>query len=171
MIEEIKNLLSKNELDFLQNSCNNFNISDKPFKTKNEKNQRNYYIRSMIDIKNNLLDYQMQIENYLFEKFNVKYKILNIWINKVTTETNESDDFHKDESDLTVITYLNDDFIGGEYVYLDENNKSISVKPKKNMCILQSKALMHKVNPVTMGIRYSCVTFLKYVAKDKKTLM
>ena len=170
MFEEIKNLLSENELYYLQSKCDNFVVSDTPFNNET-KNTANYYVRNMIDIKRNLLQYQTEIENYLFSKFNIKYKTNAIWINKVTNETNQSDDYHFDTSDLTIITYLNDDFSGGEFVYLDKDNKPISVKPKKNMSILQSSKLNHKVNPVTNGTRYSCVTFLNYVAKDKKTLI
>jgi predicted 2-oxoglutarate/Fe(II)-dependent dioxygenase YbiX len=170
MFEEIKNLLSEKDAAYLQNKCDNFVVNDKPFSDE-IKNTKNYYVRNMVDIKNNLLEYQSEIENYLFLKFNIKYKINAIWINKVTSETNQSDDYHLDASDLTIITYLNDDFTGGEFVYLDENNKSILVKPKKETAILQSNKLSHKVNPVTNGIRYSCVTFLNYVVKDKKTLL
>jgi hypothetical protein len=168
MFEEIENLLSTNELNFLQNKCNNFNITDTPYKNKNE---NNFYIRDMVDIKFNLIEYQAKIENYLFKKFNIKCKTINIFINKISNQTNKSDDYHRDLSNFTIITFLNDNFIGGEYVYLDNDDNSIFVKPKKNMCILQDNKLMHKVNPVSSGIRYSCITFLKYVDKNTKSLI
>jgi hypothetical protein len=168
MFEEIKNLLSINELNFLQNKCNNFNITDTPYKNKNGNNS---YIREKIDIKLNLIDYQAKIENYIFKKLNIKFKTINIFINKISNETNKSDDYHHDKCNLTIVTFLNDDFIGGEYVYLDNDNNPIFIKPKKNMCILQDNKLMHKVNPVSSGIRYSCVVFLNYVDKNTKSLI
>lgn len=171
MFEIIENLLSENDLHFLKNKCNNFYTSDTPHKGGDNKNSYNFYIRNIINDEIHLLEYQTKIENYLFEKLKIKYKINGIWINKVTNETNQSDDYHLDESDFTIITYLNDDFVGGEFVYLDSNNKSILVKPEKNMCILQNNKLRHRVNPVSSGIRYSCVTFLNYVGKDIKTLI
>ena len=171
MFEEIENLLSENELFFLQNKCNNFSISDAPNKNNKNDNSYNYYVRDNVNIKKDLLEYQIQVENYLFNRFRIKYKTNSIWINKITNETNKSDEYHQDASDFTIITYLNDDFIGGEFVYLDNNEKTISIKPKKNMCILQNSRLTHRVNPVSDGIRYSCITFLNYVGKDMKTLI
>lgn len=171
MFEEIENLLSENDLYFLENKCKNFHTSDTPHKSDDNTNSHNFYVRDMVNIKKNLIEFQVKIENYLFEKLKIKYKTNGIWINKVTNKTNQSDDYHLDESDFTIITYLNDDFVGGEFVYLDSNNETISVKPKKNMCILQNNKLFHKINPVSSGVRYSCVTFLNYVAKDIKTLV
>jgi hypothetical protein len=168
MFEEIKNLLSENELVFLQNKCNNFSSMDVPY---NNNDSYNYYVRDNVNIKKDLLEYQTQVENYLFNRFKIKYKTNNIWINKITNETNKSDEYHQDTSDFTIITYLNDGFIGGEFVYLDDNQNIISIKPKKNMCILQNSSLKHKVNPVIDGTRYSCITFFNYVRKDIKTLI
>ena len=164
MFEIINNLLSEDEKKFLQDKCDNFKIFDIP-------NAYNDYVRNGIDTTNYLLEYQIKVIDYLYNRFKLNYKITGIWINKVSNETNKSDDYHHDVCNFTIITYLNDNFENGEFVYFDENNKQVLIKPKKDMCIIQNNKLRHKVNPVTNGVRYSLITFINFVDKDIKTLL
>lgn len=60
---------------------------------------------------------------------------------------------------FSVFYYLNDDYEGGEIVFV---HKGISVKPKKNSVLIFSSnsSNAHKVNPVLSGTKYVVTTFL-----------
>ncbi len=64
------------------------------------------------------------------------------------------------DRDLSVVCFLNDDFAGGELVFpaLD-----LSVKPQAGtlVCFPSDHNYIHGVNPVTLGHRYTLVTWLK----------
>ena len=94
----------------------------------------------------------------------------NTWMNKVTIETNKNDSFHYDMSYLTAVTYLNDDFEGGEFEYILEGI-TYHFKPIKNVTLIMDKTLFHRVLPVQKGVRYSLITFFNYDSKNKKTLL
>ena len=77
-----------------------------------------------------------------------EYKLSGLWINKVTNETNVDDVFHNDAADLTIITYINEDFEGGEFEYFFKNQK-IKIIPKINYSIISMKYFhMLVVKPV-----------------------
>jgi len=92
------------------------------------------------------------------------------WINKVVPETNKNDDFHHDMSYMTAVTYLNNDFQGGEFEYKDINSSIFKIIPEKNKTLIMDEKLNHRVLPVKSGVRYSLVTFFQFIPKEKKTL-
>jgi hypothetical protein len=154
----------------LQKICEDFDNRD--FKNVNYEND-NYYVRLFIkqDI---LVDYLNNAKKYLIQ--NLPYedtKIIDFdnsvnWINKVSTETNKNDTLHTDKSILTLITYLNDGFEGGHFIYIDKNKEKKSIIPKKNMTIIMNDKLLHKVSSVSSGVRFSLVTFYT-IKKNKNT--
>ena len=166
MIDVIYNMLDE-ELIKLFNS----KISDKKFSEPSRNSTtRNYYNRLEFDLEENIKD---KLELLLFSKYNKKYTLKKggVWINKVSTESNKDDDFHFDNSDLSIVTYLNDDFEGGQFEYIISENENIKINPKKGLSIIiQSKAL-HRVLPVSSGVRYSCVFFFEYKPKNNQTLL
>lgn len=166
MIFIVENLLSLDELNYLTNICKNFTISDSPITRK-----RNYYNRHFIDESVELLDFQKKVIQCTNESLKLKHKILGIWLNQITTETNKNDKFHLDESDTTMVTFINDNFTGGEFEYIGENNNLLKFYPKKNNSILMNNNLMHKVAPVSSGERYSLVTFMETIDKNNKTIL
>ena len=93
------------------------------------------------------------------------------WINKVTIETNKNDPYHKDISFLTLITYLNDDFEGGEFMYINDVGEKQLITPETNMTLVMDNKLSHKVMSVNGGIRFSLITFFKFKEKKSKTLL
>ena len=144
-------------------------------------------------IKNNDIDALKKFDiNYQFIKFIkvIKYYLINYleknidknqfqilefpkpntWINKVIPETNQNDSFHYDMSFLTAVTYLNEDFVGGEFTYINEFGSTSKINPKTNKTLIMDKTLYHKVSPVISGIRYSLVTFFNFKPKEVKTL-
>ena len=69
------------------------------------------------------------------------------------THTDTDTDFGKvgDYPLYTFVSYLNDDYEGGEIEFPDLD---IKIKPKKGMAAIFDGTLAHKVNEVTSGTRY-----------------
>jgi hypothetical protein len=115
-----QNLLSEKELYFLDSECTNF-VENNINKLDN---YNNYYIRKKLNIQKDLLEYQKKCK----ELIENEYELVGLWINKVTNETNIDDAYHNDECDLTIVTYINDTFDGGEFEYI-ENKNLFKIKP------------------------------------------
>ena len=114
----------------------------------------------------------IKINNYLNEKLKNKIEFQGAWINKITNQTNKNDEFHTDAADITFLIYLNDEFTGGEYEYIElENKKKKKLKPKKYLSIITNKTIEHRVHPVLEGERYSMVFFYNFDKKINKTLI
>ena len=173
MLKITKNILDNKTYKELQEICKVFN--NKNFENISLQND-NYYVRLSIP-KNVLKDYIINAKKYLIE--NLPHDKTNMidfesgisWINKVTIETNKNDPYHKDISFLTLITYLNDDFKGGEFVYINDTGKEQLITPETNMTLLMDDKLLHKVVGVNSGIRFSLITFFNFKEKKSKTLL
>ena len=173
MLKIYNDILDSKTQKELQKICEDFDNRD--FKNVNYEND-NYYVRLFIkqDI---LVDYLNNAKKYLIQ--NLPYedtKIIDFdntfnCINRVSIETNKNDKFHNDKSILTLITYLNDDFLGGEFVYINKNKEKNTIIPKKNMTIIMNDKLLHKVSPVGGGVRFSLVTFYTIEKKKNKSLL
>ena len=159
MINTYQNLLSEEDLFFLNSICLNFVETQVPFKNNN-------YVRKSLNVKEELLEYQDRCSKHLPDG----YKLSGLWINKVTEETNINDDFHNDEADLTIITYINEDFEGGEFEYFLKD-KEIKITPKINHTIMLNKKTKHRVLNVISGCRFSLISFYTTIKKEEKTLI
>ena len=143
-------------------------INDSMWETPDEKND---YNRKKIE---KIFDkYKIYLENFLYIHYKKKYYLKDegVWINKVTPSTNTHDKLHFDDSDLSIVTYLNDDFIGGELEYMDDSNQPIKIKPQKNISLIMTNKLLHSVLPVKLGQRYSLICFFDLEKKEFKTLL
>jgi|694.fasta_scaffold09752_7 hypothetical protein len=166
----LTNLFDENYINFLLNE-----IEDKTFEGIGQKlnstkyNHYNYYNRYHLEIEDK---YKKNIELFLYKTYNKKYTLKDkgIWINKITVNTNKTDVFHTDSSDLTIVTYLNDEYSGGEFEYIDQYNESIKIQTKKGLSLIMDDNLMHRVSPVLNGNRYSLVCFFNLVTKNEKTI-
>ena len=159
MVNTHQNLLSEKDLFFLNSICSDFIETQVP-------NGNNYYVRKILNIEKELLEYQKICSKYLPDG----YVLSGLWINKVTEETNINDDFHNDEADLTIITYINEDFGGGEFEYLFGNEK-IKITPQINYTIMLNKKTKHRVLNVISGFRFSLISFYTTIKKEEKTLI
>lgn len=165
MIEIVYDFLNNNELEFLDNKISNFVLEDTPRPT-------NYYNRMFLDKNVDLIEYQNNIKNYLYNKFKIHYEIEGIWINKITIDTNKNDGFHLDENSLTVVSYINDNFVGGEFEYFVLGVKpNQKIQPKRNLSLITNNKLPHKVLPVISGERYSVVVFCTIPNKNQKSML
>jgi hypothetical protein len=128
------------------------------------------YNYNQIDKNLYLLNFQKKVRAYLNKNYpNIKYKFGNIWINKITSERMDSLEYHTDGSDLTIITYINSDFTGGEFEYI-LNNKVNKIKIEEDMCLIMDTPINHRICKVNTGIRYSLSFFLD-IDYDKKTFI
>jgi len=162
MIQTLNNILTTDELLFLNSLCNNF-IETSQFSVKHK---NNYYVRKILDLKTDLLDYQQRCKIELGNE----YELEGMWINKINSATNKNDIFHKDNCDVSIITYLNEDFEGGEFQYTLNGNK-LKIKPTINLSIMMDGTLEHRVLNVTNGERFSLVSFYTTIKKKEKTLI
>lgn len=179
-------LIDENTIEFndddkivLDNVIKNF-TSHEEIKEYKSGRAKNHYIRQMIVEKSKIINYDFisiinKIEKYVEKiKFykDSTIKLNNCWLNKIDVNTNKNDEFHYDSSDLSFILYLNDDFNGGVYEYMDETKKIFGVNPKKFMTITtQKNQVLHRVLPVSDGVRYSLVCFFDYEIKPNKSLV
>jgi len=168
MIQVIDNILNETELNELDFICNNFYTHIKPVVLPN--GNFNSYYRNHINKETSLLDFQKRIVDKIQSNLFLQSNIIDMWINKITNETNQNDKFHKDISDLSVVIFLNDNIIGGELMY-ELDDEIYNIKPKKNTAIIMDNKLSHKVSPVYEGIRYTFVIFLDTIKKNKKTII
>lgn len=178
MLSITNNLLEGQNLQNVLNICNNFDNEE--METPNigmveKKGGTNFYRR--VFVKHELLnEYYKNLEKFLLENIDTKkFDIVNLskpntWINQVLVDSNKNDSFHHDISYLTAITYLNEDFLGGEFEYI-KDEKEYRINPKFNQTLIMDETLMHRVRNVEQGIRYSLITFYQFIAKEKKTLL
>jgi predicted 2-oxoglutarate/Fe(II)-dependent dioxygenase YbiX len=173
MLKISKDILDNKTHKELQKICEDFDNRD--FENVNQK-YSNHYLR--LFIKNEILiDYINNAQKYLIENLGydkikmIDFETTNSWINKVSIETNKNDDFHFDFSGLTLVTYLNNEFIGGEFIYIDEIGKEQTIMPGKLMTLIMNDKLLHKVAPVNSGLRFSLVTFYELKRKKNRSLI
>lgn len=161
MITILDNLLNKNELKILKKECELF--KEDLFQIYSTQNKVSF-------VKDNLKEY---LNKLLFEvnKSPKKFIISDIWINKISCNSNLNEKYHYDDSDFAVVTYINDDFIGGELEWIDNDKNVKKILPKENLTILIPKNIYHKVLPVTVGDRFSLAIFFKYDLTQKKTMI
>jgi hypothetical protein len=162
MLKILNNMLTDNELIFLNSLCTPFEPTD----NLSIIGENNYYIRKKLKIETDLLEYQKKCK----ELIGTTYDLFGLWINKVTTETNTNDRYHNDISDLTIVTYINDTFDGGEFEYF-ENENLFKIKPIRNMSLIMDDKLKHRVLKITKNERFSLISFYSKNQKGEKTII
>jgi predicted 2-oxoglutarate/Fe(II)-dependent dioxygenase YbiX len=168
MVQQIDNLFDENYINFLLNEIENKDFEE--IGPKFNSTKYNYYNRYHFQLKDSYIE---NIELFLFKKYNKKYVLKNkgFWINKITKDTNKNDKFHTDTSDLTIVTYLNDEYKGGEFEYINRDKKEIKIEVKKGVSLIMDNIVLHRVLPVLSGTRYSLVCFFDLIVKSDKTII
>lgn len=168
MIELYYNLLTAEEKEFLKDKCDNFVETHSPF--VDGKTNRSYH-KYKLDETSELLELQTRLLNFIREKKGSNIEFVSFVINRADTNTNKNDDYHIDKSDFTIVTYLNDDITGGDFVYSLDNKEHIHIPIEKDLSILMNNEVPHKITPVTDGVRFSFACFFNYTPKTKKSLI
>jgi predicted 2-oxoglutarate/Fe(II)-dependent dioxygenase YbiX len=168
MIEQVINLFDEDYLFDILNEIKNMDLENQG-RGQNLKSH-NYYNRYHLNIEK---DRKEKIEEYLFNRYDKTYllKKRGFWVNEVTVETNKEDIFHIDLCDLTIVTYLNENFSGGEFEYINELPENVKIKPNFGLSLVMNDKLYHRVLPVTNGVRYSLICGFDIVNKTTKTLI
>jgi len=93
------------------------------------------------------------------------------WINLTTYETNRYLQLHTDSrSTQTLVIQLNNEFTGGEFVISDSIDEEI-IKMNTGDCLMfNGSKLMHGVNQIKSGIRYSLNIWTKEIHVPKHIL-
>lgn len=166
MIIEVDNFLSDEDFNYFDSIIKKENFYEEmqtPFKGNDSVN---YYFRNQIAPSD---EYSLKLKNYFKKEHQLNIEIFNTFINYVNTDTNEDDMFHQDACDLSLVIFLNDNFVGGELEFEDERKKQFSIKANRNKAIIIKNKLMHRVKKVIEGRRYTIVFFMNFEKKINKT--
>ena len=165
MLKILNDFLNEDELVYLKKLSENFVIEEPKKPTGNE------YDRMVLKDNNALKSYQLKLNNYLKTINNEYIQEGNFWMTKSDNNVTKLDGFHKDICNLTFVSYFDINFTGGEFEYIDENDNEILITVKKNMTLLMTDNVRHRIRPVKSGNRHSLVVFFSLKEKTKKTLL
>lgn len=166
-VKIVHNLLNDVELDYLNSLITNQSIwkHRTSFDQLNARGEKLWFDSIHVD--------NSKLENYnktITE--DGKFYVIETAINIITTNRQITDsDFHTDSSDLSYVTYLNNDFDGGDFVYRDYEMNLHRIKPIKGMSIKINSKTPHKVENVESGVRFSLYSFLGLPSKNLKTFI
>lgn len=137
------------------------------------------YYRKVEDGKYNFK--KSQVPKYLQRKVDKTLKqhgidstIDSLRVQCIDTSITVAENFHNHHLRYkdNLVCFLNSDFIGGEFEYI--NPESTKIIPTTNTALVFEPELAHRVLPVTQGARYTLVAFLvenSYLNKQEKTLI
>lgn len=159
------NILTDDETDFVLNLCGNFS-SNEPT------NRNNYYDREKVwdyaPLTSFLEKSKIEFKNLGLDN-NIDLVLKDIWINEVT-DLNKNEEYHIDGSAYTTITFLDEDFDGGNLEISRLGDKT-EIEPKIGRTVIfKGSELPHRVLPVKNGSRHTLVTFWEVENKKENTL-
>lgn len=166
-VELIYNLLTEDELQYIHNLINNQTmwVPRHSYDGIVENTNGKLFYDSITPNHENLINYHKLIcEN---EKFIVEETAVNIITKDRFTKNNR----HFDGCDCSYVTYFGGDFKGGLFFYYNDKNQKFTIKPEKGLSLKINKGVVHEVEEVTEGVRFSLYTFLKYKQKVNKSII
>lgn len=149
------NLLTTEELNYLETLM--YDSSNQKFWA--QFNQEDQYFDSMEVDRSRLTNYLDKITD------NGVHKVKEMGLNLVSPSRQLDDSSHFDVCDFSYVTYLNDDFSGGDFIF-QLDGKEFSISSKKGMSIRLQNNIIHRVDRVSKGQRFSLYTFLWYGNKS-----
>jgi predicted 2-oxoglutarate/Fe(II)-dependent dioxygenase YbiX len=165
MIEILENLLTKEELKYINDL-----INDKTkWEWRTTYNQKNY-LGENLWFDSIFVDDTKLKEYYKIITSNGEYELIETAINIIKSNRQIHNSKHKDSGDLSFVTYLNDDFKGGNLIYYDKDLE-FSIIPKIGLSVKIYSGTSHRVEPIISGVRFSLYTFLLKKQKTNKSLI
>ena len=162
----VDDIFTKEELKVILSLRDNFKSFESP-------NRNNYYHREEIKDYSKLslfLEKSKEKFSILGADINTQLKLLGFWINHIDSNDTQRDDYHVDDSEFTSITFLDDDFEGGDLEISRYGNKKV-IKPKVGRTVFfRGIEFPHRVLPVTSGKRHTLVTFWDKKSKKENSL-
>lgn len=164
-LEITENLINDDEILFLKDLTKNF-VRSTDMGTLNVDN------RMVIRDEKRIASYLLNVNEFL-KKLPNQYEIAgDIWMTNVDKYNIAlNDEYHLDMADVSVVTYFDNDFTGGEFEYIDNDNKVNIIYPKPKLTIVMQDKTYHRVKNVNSGIRYSLTTFYNLKEKKSKTFL
>src|SRR6056300_1217605 len=111
----VKNTLTESEEQYLAGICNTFVHDAAPYRGPDISN---YYYKKTIPREDHIkLESFLNLTREYFSKFSYGVDELEpseIWINKLTPESNLNDPLHIDANEVSTVTFLNSNFKGGD---------------------------------------------------------
>lgn len=165
MVEILENLLTKEEWNYINDLIND-ETKWKWRTTYNQKNDlgENLWFDSIFVNNTKLKEYYKIITN------NGEYELIETAINIIKSDRQIYNSKHKDSGDLSFVTYLNNDFKGGNLIYYEEDLE-FSIVPKIGLSVKIYSNTAHRVEPIISGVRFSLYTFLQKKQKKNKSLI
>ena len=157
MIKTINNILTVTELEYLHFKCKNFIKNNETIP-----DGKLWFYNSMHLDENELIELRSRVSDIVGENYEIQSN--GIFINKITPETNLNDYYHVDSCDLTIVIYLNDNFEGGEFEYIQQN-ETHKIKPYTNLSIMMDREIPHRALSIQNGERYSLIIWFKLTKK------
>lgn len=161
MIQIIDGLLSTIELNFLKKECKSF--KEELFQIYSVENKKHL-------VNTSLSNYMLKVNQYI-KNIDADFFLDDMWINKISENSNLNEKFHYDDCDFSIVTYINNEYDGGQLEWIDSDGKLQTIIPFENLSILIPKKIYHRVTPVTKGNRYSLALFFKLKLKDRKKIL
>ena len=150
--------LDKEDLEYVEGLVSEFVVEQTP-KRDYVNYYRNDYFKQQVPLNDRILTkINLTIKKYTDKDIVVK----TIWLNKIDTDSNQDDDFHRDGTHLSFVIYPFDDFVGGE---LELRNETLPIK--RNIAYIMLHNIEHRVKKVTRGVRWSIAVFCDYDNKSK----
>ena len=78
---------------------------------------------------------------------------------------------HTPSMDISILIYLNDDYVGGELEYINDTNNRVKIIPQKKLVVIMNNQLEHRVLPITSGVRYSLAAFFGFMDNQTKSII
>jgi predicted 2-oxoglutarate/Fe(II)-dependent dioxygenase YbiX len=161
MYSRLDNILLESEIEYLYSVINN----PESWVYNTMHNKKAQYFDSLRIDQNKLKNYYTLITE------NGKYIVKETGINIISPERQLLSSKHVDECEISYITYLNDDFEGGDLVLYDSKIEKKRITPKAGLTIMLNHGVQHKVDTVLKNTRYSVYTFLNLKVEYNKTLI
>ena len=115
-------------------------------------------------------EFELGLKDKLSEYINWNNRYVE-WVNLTTYETHKHLQLHTDsESTQTLVIQLNNEFTGGEFIISDSIDEEIIRMNAGDCLMFNGSKLMHGVNQIRSGIRYSLNIWTKEIALPKHIL-
>ena len=161
MIYTEYDFLNDEDLNYVENLVHNFAPEQSP-KRDYTNHYRNDYFKQQVPLSKNILN---KINNTIKKYTDKNIVVKTIWLNKIDTNSNKDDDFHRDGTHMSFVIYPFDNFVGGE---LELRNETVPIK--RNIAYIILHNIEHRVKKVTEGIRWSIAVFCDYDTKSKNII-
>lgn len=160
-----ENLINDDEISFLKDLT-------KVFVRSTNVGNLNVDNRMVISDEKKIQSYLLNVDEFLNQLPNQYERTGDVWMTNVDQYNIAlNDEFHLDVADISVVTYFDNNFTGGEFEYID-NEKNVNViYPKPKLTIIMRDKTYHRVKNVHSGIRYSLTAFYNLKEKKSKTLL